>query len=181
MKKMETATLANGCFWCSDAVYRHVEGIKSIKSGFSGGKIKNPAYREVVRGLTDHAEAVQITFDPDKISYKDILHVFFATHDPTTLNRQGHDVGRHYRSVIFYHDDRQKQIAKDLIEELNETTFNQKIVTELTKASGFYEAEEAHQNFYNRHTDFPYCQVVINPKIQKLRARFADKLKKEDA
>lgn len=177
MKNYKTATLANGCFWCADAVYRNVEGIKEVKSGFTGGTIKNPAYREVVHGLTNHAEAIQLLYDSNIISYHDILLIFFTTHDPTTLNRQGYDVGRHYRSAIFYHTQKQKETAEQLIKELNASTFEERIVTEITEAKEFYEAEQAHQDFYNRNPEAQYCQVIINPKLQKLRERFADKIK----
>lgn len=174
---LRTATLANGCFWCADAVYHHVKGVRTVKSGFTGGQIKNPAYREVVQGLTGHAEAVQLTYDSEKISYRDILMIFFTTHDPTSLNRQGHDVGEHYRSTIFYHSEQQRKTAQELIKELNHSTFNNAIVTELIEASAFYEAEKIHQDFYNQHSEAPYCQLVIDPKLEKLRQNFADKIK----
>lgn len=177
MKNLETATLANGCFWCADAVYRQLEGIENVKSGFTGGNVKRPAYREVVRELTGHAEAVQITYNPEIISYREILTVFFTTHDPTTLNRQGYDVGTHYRSVIFYHSEEQKITAQAVIKELNETTFDGKIVTQITGAKPFYEAETIHQDFYNQNREVPYCEIIIDPKIQKLRKHFSDKLK----
>src|SRR5699024_8240365 len=177
MKSMETATLANGCFWCADAVFRNVKGINSVKSGYTGGHIKNPAYREVVNELTGHAEAVQLIFNPEKISFKEILMIFFTTHDPTTLNRQGYDVGTQYRSVIFYENPTQKEIAEEVIKELNSTTFDGKIVTKIEKAKTFYEAEEIHQDFYNRNTEFPYCQVIINPKLEKLKQGFKHLLK----
>lgn len=177
MAQTETATLANGCFWCSDAVFRQVKGIHTVLSGFTGGTIKNPAYQEVVRELTGHAEAVQIKFDPAAITYREILLIFFTTHDPTSLNRQGYDVGTHYRSAIFYHNEKQKEIAENLIKELDETTFSHQIKTELVEAGDFYEAEKQHQNFYEKNTDYPYCRVVINPKLNTLRRYFADKLK----
>ncbi len=177
MKTLETATLANGCFWCADAVFRKVKGIESVKSGYTGGHVKNPAYREVVNELTGHAEAVQLKFDVDKISFREILMIFFTTHDPTTLNRQGYDVGTQYRSVIFYENQTQKRIAEEVIEELNSTTFDGKIVTKIESAKTFYDAEEVHQDFYNRNQEFPYCQVIINPKLEKLRQVFKDKLK----
>lgn len=177
MKKLATATLANGCFWCADAVYRKVKGVKSVVSGFTGGTIKNPAYREVVHELTDHAEAIQLTYNPEEISYEDLLLIFFTTHDPTTLNRQGYDVGTHYRSVIFYHTKAQKKTAENVIGKLNASTFNNKIVTTIEKAGDFYKAEKEHQDFYNKRPDVPYCQVIIDPKINALRQKFADKLK----
>lgn len=178
MASFETATLASGCFWCADAVFRQVKGVQTVTSGFSGGKVKNPAYREVVRELTGHAEAVQLVFDPDIISFAGILLIFFTTHDPTSLNRQGYDVGTHYRSAVFYHSEVQKQTAEKLIAALNESTFNHQIVTEVKPFTAFFEAESYHQDFYQKNTAFPYCQVVINPKLQKLRKLFADKLKK---
>lgn len=178
MEKLEKATLAGGCFWCTDAVFKNVKGVLAIKSGFTGGKIKNPAYREVVQGLTEHVEAIELLFDPQQISYRDILLIFFATHDPTSFDRQGYDAGSHYRSVVFYHNADQKITVEDVIDKLNKSTYDEKIVTQIKEASSFYEAELVHQDFYNQHTDVPYCQVVINPKLGKLRRLFADKLKK---
>ncbi len=175
-KKTEIATLANGCFWCADAVYRQVQGITTIASGFTGGTVKNPGYREVVRELTGHAEAVQLTFDPEIISFRDILLIFFTTHDPTHLNRQGYDVGTHYRSAIFYHSEKQKKIAEEVIDTLNQSTFDHKIVTKICRAGAFYKAEEDHQDFYRKNTTYPYCQIIINPKLNRLRQHFADKL-----
>jgi len=177
MKTLETATFANGCFWCADAVFRKIEGIENVRSGFTGGTIKNPAYREVVRGLTKHVEAVQLQFDPQKISYREIVLIFFTTHDPTSLNRQGYDAGAHYRSVIFYHSGEQKTIAEKLTAELNKDVFDGKIVTEIEPASPFYEAKEMHQDFYNNHREVPYCKIIIDPKINKLRRFFKDKMK----
>ncbi len=174
--KTEKATLASGCFWCSEAVFQNLQGVYDLQSGFSGGSIKNPAYREVVTGKTGHVEAVQFKFDPEKISYRELLLIFFTTHDPTTLDRQGNDVGTHYNSVIFYHNEKQKEIATKVIAELNEEIFNGKIVTEIQEATEFYDAEEDHKNFYQTHREFPYCQVVIDPKIQKLRKMFSEKL-----
>ncbi|MDT0293076.1 peptide-methionine (S)-S-oxide reductase MsrA [Mesonia ostreae] len=170
---MKQVTLANGCFWCTEAVFQRVRGISEIKSGFSGGKIKNPPYREVVEGRTGHAEALQFTYNPEQVSYEEILHIFFATHDPTTLNRQGNDVGTQYRSAIFFEDEQQKEIAHKVIEELNREIFENKIVTEVTAYTNFYEAEFQHQNFYNNNPRQPYCQIIINPKLKKLRESFA--------
>lgn len=168
------ATLANGCFWCTEAVFQRLRGILNVVSGFTGGTIKNPPYREVVMGRTGHAEAIQVEFDDEMISYKTILEVFFSTHDPTTLNRQGYDVGTQYRSAIFYHSEEQKTIAENLIDSLNQHVFVEKpIVTEVTRASEFYQAEEDHQNFYNNNTEFRYCQLIIDPKIKHLRENFA--------
>lgn len=177
-ENIQTATFANGCFWCTEAVFQKLRGVQKVTSGFMGGHIKNPAYREVVQGRTGHAEAIQIEFNPEKIGYSELLSIFFTTHDPTTLNRQGNDVGTQYRSVIFYHSEKQKQIAEEVRKALNISHYNQKIVTEITKATAFYGAEEAHQNFYRTHRENPYCQVIIDPKIKKLQKLFSDKLSK---
>ncbi|MFD2835197.1 peptide-methionine (S)-S-oxide reductase MsrA [Christiangramia antarctica] len=177
--KLETATLAGGCFWCTEAVFQRLEGVESVTSGFTGGTIKNPAYREIVQGRTGHAEAIEIKFNPEAISFKDILLVFFATHDPTTLNRQQNDVGTQYRSAIFYHSETQKKDAEDVVGLLTEqNVFEGKpIVTEITEAETFYKAEEEHQDFYNQHRQQPYCQYIIDPKIAKLNKLFSEKLK----
>lgn len=176
--KMKKATLAGGCFWCTEAVFQRLEGVIKVVSGFTGGNIKNPAYREIITGRTGHAEAIEIEYDPEKISFQDLLLVFFATHDPTTLNRQQNDVGTQYRSGIFYHDEEQKEIAEEVIEMLEqEKTFENPIVTEVTEASPFYIAETEHQDFYNQHRQQPYCQYIIDPKITKLNKLFSDKLK----
>lgn len=176
-KQLEKATLAGGCFWCTEAVFQRVKGVKSVLSGFTGGFIKNPPYREVVTGRTGHAEAIEVTFDPQQITYKELLEIFFATHDPTTLNRQQNDVGTQYRSAIFYHSREQQQIAESLMQELQEKKlFEDPIVTEVKEAGPFYPAEEEHYNYYNQHPDQPYCQYIITPKVQKLRAGFASKL-----
>lgn len=176
-KELEKATLAGGCFWCTEAVFQRVKGVKSVLSGFTGGFIKNPPYREVVTGRTGHAEAIEITFDPREIIYKELLEIFFATHDPTTLNRQQNDVGTQYRSAIFYHSQEQKQVAENLIQELQANeVFEDPIVTEVKEAGPFYPAEEEHYDYYNQHPDQPYCQYIITPKVQKLRAGFASKL-----
>jgi len=173
----QKAIFANGCFWCAEAVYQRLQGIKNVESGFTGGKIKNPAYREVVRGYTNHAEGIQLDYNADLISYETLVNVFFTTHDPTTLNRQQYDVGKQYRSAIFYLNEEQKQIAKKVIDKLNKTVFDGKIVTELTEASEFYVAEEMHQNFYNQNNgSVGYCQVIIDPKLKKLRESFSDLL-----
>lgn len=177
-KNLKKATLAGGCFWCTEAVFQRLEGVENVRSGFTGGTIKNPPYREVISGRTGHAEAIQILFDPEKINYREILLIFFATHDPTTLNRQQNDVGTQYRSAIFYHDEEQKEVAEKVIDLLErEKAFEDPIVTEVTEASAFYEAEQEHQDFYNRHREQPYCQYIIDPKITKLNKLFSDKLK----
>lgn len=177
-KSLETATLAGGCFWCTEAVFQRIKGVESVIPGFTGGNIKNPAYREIITGRTGHAEAIQVRFDPEKISFRELLFIFFGTHDPTTLNRQQNDVGTQYRSAVFYHSEEQKNTVLDVIQELeNEKVFQNKIVTEITPASNFYEAEEEHKDYYDQHRQQPYCQYIIDPKIEKLRKSFADKLK----
>ena len=176
-ENIKTATFANGCFWCTEAVFQRLEGVSEIVSGFTGGNIKNPPYREVVQGRTGHAEAIQLNYDETLISYEELLLVFFTTHDPTTLNRQGNDVGTQYRSAIFYHSEEQKLMAEKVINRLNEEVFDGKIVTEITQASAFYSAEFEHQNFYNNHPSQPYCQFIIDPKIKKLKEVFAHKLR----
>jgi len=176
--KLKKATLAGGCFWCTEAVFQRLDGVEEVKSGFTGGAIKNPAYREIITGRTGHAEAIEILFNPEIISFEELLLVFFATHDPTTLNRQQNDIGTQYRSAIFYHDEDQKLKAEEVMDLLeNENTFNDPIVTEVTEASAFYVAEEEHQDFYNQHRQQPYCQYIIDPKITKLKKLFSDKLK----
>lgn len=176
---LQIATLAGGCFWCTEAVFQRLEGVEKVTSGFTGGTIKNPAYREVVTGRTGHAEAVEITFDPTVISYKELLYIFFTTHDPTSLNRQGNDVGTQYRSAIFYHNENQQNIAEEVIKLLeSEQVFDESIVTEITPAGPFFVAEQEHVDYYNQHRSQPYCQVIIDPKIKKLHKAFADKLKK---
>lgn len=174
---MTKAIFANGCFWCTEAVFQRLNGVKNVKSGFTGGDIKNPAYREVVMGRTGHAEAIQIEYDETIIDYEILLYVFFSTHDPTTLNRQGYDVGTQYRSGIYYTNEKQKIVAKTIIEKLNKETFKNKIVTELKPATEFYEAEAEHQDFYNQNTGYRYCQLVIEPKLAVLREKFTPYLK----
>lgn len=175
----ELATFAGGCFWCTEAVFLALEGVESVTPGFTGGTIKNPAYREVTTGRTGHAEAIRLVFDPKVISYPELLEVFFATHDPTTLNRQGNDVGTHYRSEIFYHNDNQRALAQSYMEQLTlAKVFSKPIVTQLSAAGPFYEAEDYHHNYYNNNQSNPYCAYVITPKMEKLRILHADKLKK---
>ena len=176
---LETATLAGGCFWCTEAVFLELDGVKSVVSGYTGGRTKNPTYREISNGDTGHAEAIRITFDPKKVTYGELLEIFFATHDPTTLNRQGNDVGTQYRSEIFYHSDSQKQQAEDYISQLDrEGTFGRKIVTRVSPETVFYPAEDYHQNYYARNTQQSYCTYVITPKVEKVRTKFTQKLKK---
>lgn len=178
-KKLEKATLAAGCFWCTEAVFQRVEGVEKVRSGFTGGFIKNPPYREVVTGRTGHAEAIEIHFDPAVTSYEELLYIFFTTHDPTTLNRQQNDVGTQYRSAIFYHSEEQEKIAREVVQKLEEDkVFRDPIVTEITEAGIFYEAEEEHWNYYNQNPNQPYCQYIIDPKVQKLKKAFGHKLKK---
>jgi peptide-methionine (S)-S-oxide reductase len=178
MQPKSIATFGGGCFWCIEAIFEKLKGVTKVESGYSGGKIANPTYREVCSGLTGHAEVVQIHFDPGIISYKELLTVFFSVHDPTTLNRQGADVGTQYRSVIFYHNEKQKLEAEAFIHELEEQKiFDGSIVTEVILAEAFYTAEEYHQNYFESNPSQPYCQVVINPKMDKFRKKFKDKLK----
>lgn len=174
---LEKATFGAGCFWCIDAVLRKLKGVESVESGFSGGFIKNPPYREVVQGRTGHAEVAQLIFNPDIISYQELLEIFFQVHDPTTLNRQGADVGEHYRSIILTHNPEQEQMAFQMKEKLDSSEiFVDPIVTEIKQFEAFYPAEEAHQNFYTRNDGMPYCTFVIKPKVDKLKRLFADKI-----
>jgi peptide-methionine (S)-S-oxide reductase len=178
--KADTITLGGGCFWCTEAIYQRLNGVISVTSGYAGGKIANPTYREVCSGLTGHAESVQIVYDSNVISLAEILQVFFKTHDPTTLNRQGADEGTQYRSVIFYRNDEQKKVAEDIKQGLDKSgAYNSAIVTEITPFTNFYKAEDYHQNYYNQNKNSnSYCQIVIVPKIEKFEHYFKDKLKK---
>lgn len=177
-KKLEKATFGNGCFWCSEAVFQRLAGVISTRSGYEGGSVANPTYAEVCTGTTGHAEVIEITFDPAKITYDDLLNVFWKTHDPTTLNRQGADVGTQYRSVIFYHNEAQKKKAEQYKNTLNKVNaFGKPIVTAVTKAQTFYLAENYHQDYFNNNKDQPYCRLVILPKLDKLEKVFKDKLK----
>lgn len=168
-----TAYFAGGCFWCTEAVFQRLKGVSEIVSGYMGGQIKNPAYREICTGRTGHAEAIRLSYDPAVISYEDLLHVFFATHDPTTLNRQGNDTGTQYRSAVFYVDETQKITAESTIEALQQSTFDRPIVTEVVPEVPFYSAEQEHQNYYNQHSEQMYCSYVINPKVAKLKQSFS--------
>ncbi len=171
----QTATFAGGCFWCTEAVFQRLRGVKTVMPGYTGGHVPNPSYEAVCTGSTGHAEAIQITFDPKEISYEQLLDVFFATHDPTTPNRQGHDVGTQYRSAVYYHDEAQKQTAEKVIARVNESdTYPNPVVTEVTAFDTFYDAEDYHQNFYNRNQTYPYCSVIIDPKVQKLMKSYGD-------
>ncbi|WP_428232984.1 peptide-methionine (S)-S-oxide reductase MsrA [Flavobacterium sp.] len=175
MKNVSVATFGGGCFWCIEAVIQRLKGIESIKSGFAGGFIKNPPYREVCTGRTGHAEVIQVTFDPDIISYHDLIYIFMTSHDPTTLNRQGADSGTQYRSIILYHDSDQKAIAEHVFEEVK-SFYEDPIVTELIPFEVYYNAEEEHQNYYNNNQDARYCQIIIDPKVQKLKKMYSGKL-----
>ncbi len=176
--KLQLATFAGGCFWCTEAVFTRLKGVERVVSGYTGGHIKNPAYREICTGRTGHAEAIQILYNEDMISYKELLGIFFATHDPTTLNRQGNDVGTQYRSAIFYSNASQKDEATDFISYLEkENIFNELITTEIVQLEVFYNAEDNHQDYYNLNQEQPYCQYIINPKIKKLKENYSNKLK----
>ena len=174
----EIATLAGGCFWCLEAVYDRMKGVESVESGYIGGHVPNPSYQAVCTGRTGHAEAVQIAFDPKVVSYRDLLEVFFVIHDPTTLNRQGHDVGTQYRSAIFYHSPDQKAVAEDVIAALTkDKVFDDPIVTEVVPAGPFYVAEDYHQEYFAKNPEQGYCVAVVSPKVAKIRQKFAEKMK----
>ncbi|MEM6429321.1 MAG: peptide-methionine (S)-S-oxide reductase MsrA [Deinococcota bacterium] len=172
----DVATLAGGCFWCLEAVYQDVQGVSKVVSGYMGGHTDNPTYRAVCSGNTGHAEVVQVTFDPNQVAYKDLLGIFFGIHDPTTLNRQGHDIGTQYRSAVFYHNDVQKEAAEQVIAEAQDAWDNP-IVTEVTPAVRFYEAEDYHQNYFRNNPSQPYCTAVVAPKVTKFRKYYSDKLR----
>ena len=175
---MEIATFGNGCFWCTEAVFQRLNGVEKVVSGYMGGTLKNPTYEQVCSGTTGHAEVLQITFDPEQISYNELLDVFWATHDPTTLNRQGNDVGTQYRSVIFYHNDEQKELAQKSKKELDEAgAFGDPIVTLIDPVSEFYPAENYHQDYFNRNGQQPYCNFVVRPKVDKFQKVYKEKLK----
>ena len=178
LQQEEKATLGGGCFWCLEAVYENLKGVSQVESGYIGGATGHPTYRDVCTGATGHAEAVQVTFDPAVVSYSDLLDVFFVIHDPTTLNRQGNDVGTQYRSAIFYHTPEQKRLAEAKIAELTAAQlFDAPIVTEVTAAGPFYRAEDYHQGYFRAHPEQPYCQYVVSAKVAKFRKHFADRLK----
>ncbi len=177
-KNLETATLAAGCFWCVEAVFDDLRGVESVESGYSGGHTENPTYQQVCSETTGHAEVIQIKFDSNVISFKEILQVFFAVHDPTTLNRQGNDVGSSYRSAIFYHSDEQKPIAEEVIKEVEaEAVYDNPIVTEVKPFDKFYIAENYHQEYFANNPNQPYCAAVVAPKVAKFRQKFVDRLK----
>jgi peptide-methionine (S)-S-oxide reductase len=178
-KNLETATFGSGCFWCTEAIFLNVKGVQSVESGYAGGKVKNPTYKEVCSGLTGHAEVVQIKFDPKIISYEEILEIFWKTHDPTTLNRQGADEGTQYRSVIFYHNEDQRKLAAFYKKKLEDNNvYDDPIVTEITPITEFYKAEDYHQNYYSLNASAPYCSYIIQPKLEKFKKVFSEKLKK---
>ena len=175
----ETATLAGGCFWCLEAVYKELRGVEKVVSGYMGGQVPNPSYQLVCTGTTGHAEVVQITYDPEEISFRDLLKVFFTIHDPTTLNRQGGDVGTQYRSAIFYHSPAQQEAADEVVRELTaEGVWDDPIVTEVVPLEQFYPAEEYHQDYFERNPSQPYCQAVVAPKVSKVRKHFLDRLRR---
>lgn len=175
---LDTATLGGGCFWCTEAVFDSVKGVEDVVSGYSGGHTTNPTYQEVCSETTGHAEVIQLKFDPEEISYKEVLEIFFGTHDPTTLDRQGNDVGSSYRSAVFYHSDKQKEIAEEVVEEIeSQGIFDNPIVTEVTEFTKFYPAEDYHQNYFENNPNQPYCSAVVSPKVGKFRQKFSDKLK----
>lgn len=176
---LEVATFGGGCYWCIEAIFQRLEGVEKVESGFSGGQVKNPTYREVCTGATGHAEVIQITFDTTKISFEEILKVFFTMHDPTTLNQQGNDIGTQYRSAIFYQNEAQKKVSEEIIAALNQAkAYPSPIVTEVTPFDVFYKAEDYHQNYYNDNSGEGYCRYVIQPKIEKFEKVFKDRLKK---
>ncbi|MFY0713788.1 peptide-methionine (S)-S-oxide reductase MsrA [Seonamhaeicola sp. NFXS20] len=176
-KNIQLATFGGGCFWCTEAVFKELKGVEKVVSGYSGGNAPGkPTYKEVCSGLTGHAEVVQVTFDANMISYQDIITIFMTTHDPTTLNRQGEDVGTQYRSVIYYHDENQKEIANKILKDIA-TYYENPIVTELSPLDVFYQAEDYHQNYYSNNTEQGYCNAVITPKLAKFRKLYAEKLK----
>jgi len=180
-KKTDTATFGTGCFWCTEAVFQELKGVLKATSGYTGGHVANPSYEEVCTGTTGHAEALQIIYDPAVITYDELLEVFWEAHDPTSLNKQGNDVGTQYRSAIFYHNDEQKEKAEHYKAELNKSgAYDKPIVTEITGVTKFYPAEDYHQNYYNTHGSQPYCYLVIRPKVEKFEKVFKNKLKKNN-
>lgn len=176
---LEVATFGGGCYWCMEAIFQRLDGVEKVESGFSGGQVKNPTYREVCTGATGHAEVIQISFDTTKVSFAELLKIFFTMHDPTTLNRQGNDVGTQYRSAVFYHNEEQKNATEEIISALNKAhAYPSPIVTEVTKFDVFYKAEDYHQNYYNENSGEGYCRYVIQPKVEKFEKVFKDRLKK---
>jgi len=177
-QNLEQATFAGGCFWCTEAVFERVVGVREVISGYSGGKQKNPTYKQVSYGKTDHAECVQIHYDPNQVSYRELVEIFFATHDPTTLNRQGPDIGKQYRSAVFYHDQRQKEITEEHIKQLtDQNVYSDPIVTEVEALDIFYPAEDYHQDYYELNPNHPYIVAIAKPKVEKFKKRFKDHVK----
>ena len=175
---LELATFGAGCFWCVDAIFQRVDGVEKVVSGYAGGHVKNPTYKEVCNGTTGHAEVCQLSYDPNRVSYDELLEIFWKTHDPTTLNRQGNDVGTQYRSVVYYHNEAQKKLAEKYIKELDAAgIFNNPIVTEISPFDVLYIAEDYHQNYFNENGSQPYCSFVIQPKVDKFKKVFKDKVK----
>lgn len=176
---LQLATFGSGCFWCTEAVFQRVAGVEKVESGYAGGKVKNPTYKEICSGLTGHAEVIRLTYDPNKVSFEALLEIFWKTHDPTTLNRQGNDIGTQYRSVIFFHNEEQRRLAEAYRLKLDESgVFDRPVVTEISPATTFYVAENYHQDYYNLNGNAPYCAFIIQPKVEKLKKVFSDKLKK---
>jgi peptide-methionine (S)-S-oxide reductase len=176
-QRRESATLGGGCFWCLEAVYQDLRGVETVVSGYAGGHVPNPTYEQVCSGATGHAEVVRVTFDPAEVSFREILEVFFTIHDPTTLNRQGADVGTQYRSAIFYHTPEQERVAREVVREFEEAgVWDSPVVTEIAPLEIFYPAEEYHQNYFRRNPNQPYCQAVVAPKVSKFRKKFLEKL-----
>lgn len=179
MATQEIATLGGGCFWCIDTIFRELKGVERVESGYAGGRMPNPTYRDVCSGMTGHAEVVQVTFDPSVLSFRDLLGVFFTVHDPTTPDRQGADVGTQYRSIVLYHSDEQRDTTKQVIEELSKSkVWDDPIVTQVVPFTTFYSAEKYHQEYYSQNPNQPYCQIVIAPKVAKFRKKYLDKLRK---
>ncbi len=178
MSDLQLATFGGGCFWCTEAVFQQLKGVQSVVSGYAGGHVDRPTYQQVCTGTTGHAEVIQITYDPAQVRYEELLEVFFKTHDPTTLNRQGNDTGTQYRSVVFYHDDQQREIATRVKKQLDDAgIFDTPVVTEISPAPEFFAAEDYHQNYYKQNPNQPYCQAVVGPKVKKFQQVFADRLK----
>ncbi len=176
---MEKITLGGGCFWCTEAVFQRLEGVEDVVPGYAGGDAEDPTYEQVCSGATGHAEVVQVTYDPETVPARTLLHVFFSVHDPTTKDREGADVGSQYRSIVLWHDEQQRDLAEEVIEELEEALFEDPIVTEVEPLEAFYEAEDEHQDYYENNQDAGYCRLVIDPKINKLRSQWKDKIQAE--
>lgn len=178
---MEKATFGGGCFWCVEAVFQRLAGVEKVVSGYAGGRVKDPTYRQICYGNTGHAEVIELSYDPEVISFQELLEVFFATHNPTTLNQQGNDVGTQYRSVIFYHNEVQKKQAEEMIQAVNASgEWNEPVVTEVSPVPEFYVAEEYHQNYFNDNAQAPYCQFVVKPKVDKLKKSYRERLKESN-